>query len=144
MQGSVMAGAYQNNMAGAMEDPFKSSYQENKVYTATKEELILMLYDGALKFMRFGLMSIEENNLPQIGFNILRAQKIIHYLDMCLNMDAGKEIAQNLSSLYEYVSRKLSECQREKKVEALQEAKKVIETLREAWSVGVVNKEHQA
>lgn len=139
MQAAMSMNAYQNS-ANTAGDPYHSSYQENQVYTASREELILMLYEGALKFIRFGLLAIEEQNGPQIGFNILRAQKIIHYLDMCLNMEAGKEIAENLSRLYYYINQKLFEGQQKKEDGPLKEAAKVIETLKDAWKTGVVDK----
>lgn len=139
MQAAMTSNPYINQ--SAPDDPFKNSYRENEVFTASREELVLMLYDGALKFMRFGLLAIEENDRPKVGYHVLRAQKIIHYLDMSLDMDAGKEVAQNLSNLYDYVNRKLFECQRHRQAEPLEAAKQVIETLREAWSIGVVKKE---
>jgi len=139
MQAAISMNAYQNNQV-PMDDPFKSSYQENQVYTATKEELILMLYDGALKFIRGAGYALEESNIPQLGYNILRAQKIIHYLDMTLNLDEGKEIAENLTKLYDYINRRLFDGQRQKSAEPLEEAIKIIETLREGWFMGVVQK----
>ncbi len=139
MQAAMSMNAYSNS-ANTMGDSFKSSYQENQVYTASREELILMLYEGALKFIRFSLIALEEQDVPQIGFNILRAQKIVHYLDMCLNMEAGKAIAENLSRLYDYINQKLFEGQQKKDAEAIKEAAKIIETLKEAWQTGVVNR----
>lgn len=140
MQAAISMNGYQNG-AIPMDDTYKSSYQENQVYTASKEELVLMLYDGALKFIRGGIYALEESNIPQLGYNILRAQKIVHYLDMTLNMEQGKEVAENLTKLYDYINRRLFEGQKEKAADPLEEAIKIIETLREAWFLGVVQKE---
>lgn len=130
----LQSNPYQSN------DPFKSSYQENQVFTASREELVLMLYDGAMRFLNQGLAAIEKQDIPQIGYNLLRVQKIVHYLDMTLNMEEGKDVAQNLTRLYEYINRRLSEAQRNRLMEPVEDAKKVLKTLRDAWQQGVVQK----
>ena len=68
------------------EDSMQVSYLETSVFTASREELILMLYDGALKFIRRGLYAIEEKDFPGMNYNLLRAQKIVHYLNLSLDI----------------------------------------------------------
>jgi len=121
------------------ENQLQVSYQENLVFTASREELILMLYDGALRFIRRGLNALEENNEGNMHYNLLRAQKIIHYLNMSLDMKKGQEIAQNLARLYDFINRRISESQRDKNADYAKEAMDIIQTLRQAWYEAFMN-----
>ncbi|MCD4813462.1 flagellar export chaperone FliS [bacterium] len=114
-------------------NPFSVSYQENQVFTASREELILMLYDGVAKFLRRGMQAIDDKDDPAINYNFLRAQKIVHYLDISLDMDKGGEIAENLARLYQYINRRLTDCQMKQTRETVQEIMELVHTLRQAW-----------
>lgn len=109
------------------------SYQENLVNTASREELVLMLYDGVLKFIRRGVYAGQENDFSAMSYNLLRAQKIIHYLDISLDMAKGKEVAQNMTRLYDFISRCLSDSVLKKQVDLANQAEEIICTLRHAW-----------
>lgn len=115
------------------DNPFSVSYQENQVFTASREELILMLYDGVAKFLRRGMQAIDDKDFPSINHNLLRAQKIVHYLNMSLDMEKGQEISENLARLYQYMNRRLTECQMKQDRETAQEVLDLVHTLRQAW-----------
>ncbi|MEW6517303.1 MAG: flagellar export chaperone FliS [candidate division FCPU426 bacterium] len=117
----------------AAEDPFQISYQESRVFTASREELVLMLYDGALKFTNRGLEALRNGDRPAMNYNLLRAQKIVHYLDMSLNMQQGEEVAKNLARLYDFIKRRLGECQRSQEREPGEEALSILKHMRETW-----------
>jgi len=115
-------------------------YLENQVMTASREQLILMLYNGAIKFANLGLVMFEKQDWGRAGYNLVRAQKIVHYLSLCLNMQAGGEIAKNLGKLYEYINRRLSQGYLEKAAAPVEECIRLMKTLRDAWDEGVVQR----
>jgi flagellar protein FliS len=111
----------------------QESYQENSVFTAGREELILMLYNGAIKFINQGLHNFEEENWGQVGWNLVRAQKIVHYLAMCLNFKKGLDLAKKLDSLYRFILSRLSNGYMGKNREYVEDALGLLHTLRDAW-----------
>ena len=113
-------------------------YHENQIFTASREELILILYDGALRFGRQGLAAGEEHNWAQAGYYLVRAERIVHYLSLCLDLEAGGEIAKKLDSLYEFILRCLSEGHLLKKKERIEDSLAILKILRAAWDEGVV------
>jgi len=114
----------------AVRNPY-NTYKENSVKTASPEELTLMLYNGALKFINKGKMGIEAKNIQDANEGINRAQDIIHELNNSLNMDY--EMSDNMRSLYTYILEKLVEGNLQKKVEPLDEAKGMVTELRDTW-----------
>lgn len=114
----------------AVRNPY-NTYKENSVKTASPEELTLMLYNGALKFINKGKMAIEAKNIQEANEGINRAQDIIHELNNSLNMDY--EVSNNMRSLYTYIIDKLVEGNIQKKLEPLDEAKDMVTEMRDTW-----------
>lgn len=81
-------------------NPYQT-YKNNAILTASPIMLIVMLYDGALKFMVQAEKCLETNDYMGWNNYIKRSQNILTELSNCLNMDAG-EVAQNLKTLYSY------------------------------------------
>lgn len=114
------------------------SYRQVATITASPGQLILMLYDGALRFMQQALLGFAhddplEFNLT-INNNILRAQAIIHELDYSLDMKAGGDLSQTLRRLYHYFDNRLQESNVYKKPEGLNETIKRLLVIRDAWA----------
>jgi flagellar protein FliS len=86
-----------------------SAYQEAAVATQSKGRLIVLLYDGAIKFMKLAIKELEAGNYEAKGRYIGKAQDIINELNAVLNTDAGGEVAANLRSLYVFMNTRLSE-----------------------------------
>jgi len=114
----------------AVRNPY-NTYKENSVKTASPEELTLMLYNGALKFINKGKMGIEAKNIQEANEGINRAQDIIHELNNSLNMEY--EMSDNMRSLYTYILEKLVEGNIQKNIEPLDEAKGMVAELRDTW-----------
>lgn len=106
-------------------------YQQNSINTASPEELTLMLYNGAIKFMNLGKHHIENKNIEQANNAIKRAQDIIHELNNTLDMNY--EISHNLRSIYTFVLEKLIDANIKKDVKFLEEALPLIEEIRDTW-----------
>ncbi|MGD9808701.1 MAG: flagellar export chaperone FliS [Deferribacterales bacterium] len=124
-----------------MQSPYKN-YIKQEVEGATKGKLVLLLYDGAIKFMRVSTKAIDENNVPDAHNNIMKAQNIIYELMSTLNMDAG-EISKNLMRLYDFMIWQLVEANKEKDKEKIDSVIKLMTSLREAWK-DVIQKEEGA
>ena len=124
-----------------MQSPYKN-YIKQEVEGATKGKLVLLLYDGAIKFMRISIRAIEEKDIQTSHNNIMRAQNILYELMSTLNMDAG-EVSKNLLRLYDFMIWQLIEGNRDKSVEKIESVIKIMTNLREAWRE-VVQKEEGA
>ena len=76
------------------------AYLQTQVGTTGRGEIIVMLYDGALRFLAQAREKMEARDMAGKGMLISRALDIINELDSSLNMEAGGELAQNLHNLY--------------------------------------------
>lgn len=114
----------------AVQNPYQQ-YKQNSIMTATPEELILMLYNGALKFINQGKLYIDEKNIQKANESILRAQDIIFELNIAL--DPKYEISNQLSSIYNYIRERLIDANIHKDVKSLDEVGELITVLRDTW-----------
>lgn len=108
----------------------------NKVYVETSTDRISMLldlYEGAIRFVGFAEKVLEAHNIAKKGEYISRAIAIIGELDNALDRKKGGEIVRNLSSLYEYMIRRLTEANRAGNALALREVKGLLEGLLDTW-----------
>lgn len=106
-------------------------YQQNAIKSASRGDLTLMLYNGAMKFIRQGMKLAEEKDIQGAHNAIVRAQEIIAHLNETLNMDY--ELSANLASIYEYINRRLMEGNIKKDLAILVEALGLVEELRNTW-----------
>jgi len=108
-------------------------YQRTAVTTQNKGRLIVMLYDGAIKFLRQAIRDLEVNDYEAKGRNIGKAQDIIIELNTVLDMDAGGEVAQNLRGLYNFMNRHLSQANVKRDTQMLREVISLLEELNQSW-----------
>jgi len=80
-------------------------YKENSVYTASPEELTLMLYNGLVKFLMQAQMALNDKNIEKANKSIIRAQDIIS--EFRCTLDMKYDIAHQLDLLYDYMYRRL-------------------------------------
>jgi flagellar secretion chaperone FliS len=115
-----------------------NSYRQVSLKTATPGQIILMLFEGAIRFLEraesgFVLEDPAEAN-ETIHNNIHRAQEILHELNMALDTAHGGELAGTLRALYEYMDRRLMESDMQKSPEGVAESIRHLGRLREAWA----------
>ena len=115
-------------------------YKKTQVNTASQGKLIVMLYDGAIKFLTIAAENMEPKTYDVVNHNIIRAQDFITELISSLNLDSGGEIANNLLSLYLYFKKRLLEANMQKDNKILEEVMKHLRELRNAWNE-ISNKE---
>lgn len=118
-----------------MNNPYNqnAAYRKTQIETASPEALILMLYDGAIRFIGQAEIAFEEKNIEQISNLLLRIQAIFTELLTALDKDKGGEIAVNLERLYVFFLEQLSEANVKKEVKYLLEIKPLIIDLRNTW-----------
>ena len=108
-------------------------YKQTQITTANQGKLIVMLYDGAIKFLTIALDNMSPKTYDVVNNNIIKAQDIITELLLSLNMDEGGEISQNLFNLYMYFKRQLLEANIRKDAEIINQIIKLLKELRDAW-----------
>lgn len=112
-------------------NPYQS-YQAAQMETASPGKLLLMLYDGALRFLTQAQQAMEQKNWQDAHNFILRAEDIITELMSTLKLDMGP-IPQNLYRLYEYMNWRLLQANIKRNPEGLIEVQERLRELREAW-----------
>ena len=110
-----------------------NTYQDNAVTTQSKGRLIVMLYDGAIKFLRLAIREIENKNYEAKGRYINKAIDIINELNAVLDMDAGGEIAGNLRKLYIFMTNRLSQANIKCDPQLIRDVIKLMEELNQSW-----------
>ncbi|HPO50591.1 MAG TPA: flagellar export chaperone FliS, partial [Spirochaetota bacterium] len=124
----------------AFNNPYQQ-YKKTQIDTANQGKLIVMLYDGAIKFINKAIELIpskkeDPSKIEEIHNSIVRAKEIIGELIASLDMDVG-DISQRLLSIYIYINKKLTDANLKKEVEPLVEIRKYLVELRDAWEEAV-------
>jgi flagellar protein FliS len=109
----------------------RSQYEEMQVQT-TPGRLVVMLYDGALRFLHMGLEAVRRGDLEVQSLNLGKAQTILCELIATLDMGAG-ELAQGLLSIYGYCQERLLLANAEDRAEYVEEVIRLMSSLRDAW-----------
>ena len=110
-------------------------YLRNQVLTAKPEQLRLMLFDGALRFLSQGRKGIEAKDFDVSYTNISKAQKIVLELSNSLNREVMPEVTERLTALYTYIYRLLIDASTKREIEPLDEAVKLLRYERETWAL---------
>ncbi len=116
-----------------LDNPYET-YKKAQVQTANQGKLIVMLYDGAIRFVKAAIEAVGNNKLESAHRNIVRAEDIITELLLSLDYDKGGDIAKKLASIYIYVNEQLLEANITKKNEPLELVIKLMSDLRESWA----------
>jgi flagellar protein FliS len=109
------------------------AYQEAAIATQGKGRLIVLLYDGAIKFMKLAVKELEAGNYEAKGQYIGRAQDVINELNAVLDTKAGGEIAANLRKLYCFMNGRLSEANTKCDPQMIREIITLMEDLNQSW-----------
>lgn len=108
-----------------------NAYQKNAIMTASKAELTLMLYDGAIKFCNIALSGFEKKEYEKINTNLEKAQAII--TEFRATLDCKYPVWEDFERVYDYIYRYLIDANIHKDEEKLQEALKYIREMRDTW-----------
>ena len=108
-------------------------YKHTAVQSASKEKILLMLYEGCIRFMKQALQCLDNKDIAGRGMNIGRAFDIVNELNNTLNHSVGGDIAKNLEQLYMFVNDQLTKANAHGDRKALADGIKVMETLYDGW-----------
>ena len=99
-------------------NPYLKQYKQTQINTTPKEQILVMLYDGAVRFLNQAKVGFAEKNIEKIHNNIIKVQNIITEFESALDLQNGGDFAQNLFALYEYMSKELSRANVKKEEDA--------------------------
>jgi flagellar protein FliS len=123
-------------------NPWKS-YRETATLTAPPGQIVLMLFEGAIRALERSLPGFSHTDPAEsnmlIHNNLQRAQHIIRELNIALNMQQGGEFAQNMRRLYNYFERRIWESDVRKNPAGVHEVVRHLNVLREAWATMLTN-----
>ena len=111
-----------------------AQYRQNNVETATPTRMVVMLYDGAIRFLSQSLPAMRIQKYDQQSENIGKAQAIISHLRDTLDFGAGGAVAGHLNSIYVGLFDTLTKANIHDKPHLVEEAIEVLRELREAWA----------
>ena len=119
-----------------MGNPY-AKYKQASVMTASKEQIFLMLYEGAIKFTKIAILAMEEKRIAERGTNILRAYDIIMELHTTLDHKVGGELAKQLEDLYLFMMDQYTKANIKSDVEPLKSNIKILENLYDGWKQAI-------
>lgn len=108
-----------------------NAYKQQQIMTASPEELTLMLYNGAIRFVTESIQAIEQKNLEKAHNANIRAQNIVN--ELMITTDTSYEISKNWLLLEEYILHCLVQGNIKKDTEQLEQAKKMLTEFRDTW-----------
>jgi flagellar protein FliS len=109
------------------------AYRQTEVQASSPLELVVMLYDGALRFTAEARQAIERGDIAARRVAVDRTLAIIIHLQSTLDLERGGAIAADLHRLYDYVSRRMLDASMQNTVAPLDDARQVLQSLREGW-----------
>jgi len=116
-----------------------AQYQQTQIETAPPERLLLMLYDGAIRFTNVAKKAIDDKDFSTCHTYCIKVQNILTELMVTLKMDVGGELARNLFDLYEYLTHLTIQANVSKTTGPLEEVLMHLKELREAWAQAAKN-----
>ncbi|BCV29010.1 flagellar export chaperone FliS [Shewanella algae] len=128
-------------MRGSLQSYRKVSL-ESEISVASPHRVIQLMFNGALERIAQSRYAIEQGDQSSKGIFINKAIGIITGLSNSLNMEAGGEIAKNLSNLYDFMLRRISEANLNNDVQALDDVAAVLRDIKEAWDAIPADKHH--
>ncbi len=114
-----------------------SRYRQATVETASPGKLVVMLYDGAIRFLNDALKHMDAKKPKESHFSIVRAENILCELMSSLDMERGGKISENLLALYEFMHLRLVEANIHKDPKRVRDVIGLLEDLRAAWAQAV-------
>ncbi|MBU3186004.1 flagellar export chaperone FliS [Clostridium estertheticum] len=111
-----------------------NTYKSNSVNFASKEQLLLMLVDGASKFSKIGRQAIIDKDVKKAHENIVKTQNIFYELMATLDVAKGGEWAESLMKVYDFITRRLVDANIKKSEKIMDEIIPLIDDIRDTWN----------
>lgn len=110
------------------------TYLKQQVSTASPGQLVVMLYDGAIRHCNQAKAELEAKRVSQARRHLVKAQDIVGELMATLNVEAGGELGTQLYRLYDYLFRRIVQANVRRDPAAVDEVVARLTELREAWA----------
>lgn len=112
-------------------------YKQTSIETAGKEKILLMLYEGAIKFTKLAILAAEKKQIADRATNICKVYDIILELNNTLDHKVGGDLAAQLEQLYTFLTDQLSKANLTGEAEPLRAVLRILETLYDGWKQAV-------
>lgn len=109
----------------------RNKYLQTTIQTATPAQLLIMLYDGAIRFCRQAIEGIKSSNYAAANENLIKTQNIIK--EFMITLDRSNPVSDSLLQLYEYFNMRLIEANLQKNAEPAEEVLSQLIELKETW-----------
>ena len=110
------------------------NYFRTQVESASPMELVVMLYDGAIRFLGEARAAHDRNDHRGRATGVSKAMAIVGELRSTLNVDEGSSLALELDRLYDYMFGRLLEVTTKRDLSGLEEVQRLLITVREGWA----------
>lgn len=125
-------------------NPYMNQYQQNHISMASPEQILIMLYDGAIRFTRQAIMAGEQGKQAEKLGRISKALAIITEFSNTLNHEIGGQIAADLDGLYQFMIRELNAARNDETGEKLKTVEGLLVDLRATWGEAIdINRQQQ-
>jgi len=116
---------------------YMNQYQNNQILNASPEQILIQLYDGAIRFCRQAKMAMGTGNKLLQAEKISRTMAIISEFSNTLDREVGGKIAEDLDALYDFMIRELTRAGRESDPKALETVDTLLSDLRGTWAEAI-------
>lgn len=116
---------------------YSKNYLQNQISAASKEQLLIMFYDGAIRFTARARMAIERGDIQDRNYCIKKANAVIAELEATLDHSIGGKIAEDLDALYVYMLNELNVATIKNSIDPLLRVEKMLSDLRDTWSEAI-------
>ena len=123
---------------------YVKQYQKSSIETASREQILIMLYDGAIQFLNKARVAMQNNEHESIHNNLMGAQNIIQEFINSMDREVAPQLAENLISLYEYFLRRLVQANMKRQIEPIDEVLKYLKSLKATWEQAIVLAQKEA
>ena len=120
------------------------SYLKTSIETASQPQLLVMLFDAAVKKLHLARKAIEENNIERTHNELIKVQRIFSELMVALDFDIGGELSQQLFAIYDFVYRQLVQANIRRDIKLIDEVLPIVEDLREGWTKAVAKYQEES
>jgi flagellar secretion chaperone FliS len=110
-----------------------AAYKQQSILTATPGQLVVMLYDGCVRFLHQGAQSMRDGGIAEAGSRLQRAEAIIDELLSTLDLEQGGVIASRLQGIYVFCLRQLMEARVERDPAKVEKVAELLSELRDSW-----------
>ncbi len=111
-----------------------SKYHDNQILSASPEQILIMLYDGAIRFCRQAQVAHDQQDFKVMSEKTNRTMAIVCEFANTLDHEVGGEIAENLDALYAYMTKELTRANLKKEKDALEVVERLLLDLREGFA----------